>query len=54
VLGVFGDLLGIAQTWLASTVGSRIVLSLRIRLLEHIHQMPLAFYSHADRRSSAA
>jgi ATP-binding cassette subfamily B protein len=48
VLGIFDGALGIAQTWLASTIGSRIVLSLRIRLFEHIQQMPLAFFTRTQ------
>jgi ATP-binding cassette subfamily B protein len=40
--------LGLAQSWLAATIGSRIVLSMRTRLFDHIQQMPLAFFTRAQ------
>jgi ATP-binding cassette subfamily B protein len=36
--------LGLAQSYLAATIGSRIVLSMRTKLFDHIQQMPLAFF----------
>lgn len=40
--------LGLAQSYLAATIGSRIVLSMRTRLFDHIQQMPLAFFTRAQ------
>jgi ATP-binding cassette subfamily B protein len=40
--------LGLAQSWLAATIGSRIVLAMRTRLFDHIQQMPLAFFTRAQ------
>ena len=40
--------LGLAQSWLAATIGSRIVLSMRTRQFDHIQQMPLAFFTRAQ------
>ena len=48
LLGLADGALGIAQTWLASRVGSGIVLSLRTRLFEHIQRMPLAFFTRTQ------
>ena len=36
--------LGLVQSYLAATIGSRIVLSMRTKLFDHIQQMPLAFF----------
>jgi len=48
LLGIFDGALGLAQTYLASRIGSRIVLSLRTRLFEHIQRMPLAFFTRTQ------
>ncbi|HTC84023.1 MAG TPA: ABC transporter ATP-binding protein, partial [Rhizomicrobium sp.] len=40
--------LGLAQSYLAATIGSRIVLSMRTKLFDHIQQMPLAFFTRAQ------
>jgi ATP-binding cassette subfamily B protein len=40
--------LGLAQSYLAATIGSRIVLSMRTRLFDHIQQMPLAFFTRTQ------
>jgi ATP-binding cassette subfamily B protein len=40
--------LGLAQSYLAATIGSRIVFSMRTRLFDHIQQMPLAFFTRAQ------
>jgi ATP-binding cassette subfamily B protein len=40
--------LGLAQTWVAATLGARIVLELRVRLFAHVQQMPLAFFTRAQ------
>ena len=45
VLGVFDAALGLAQSYLSSQTGARVVLSLRTRLFEHIQRMPLAFFT---------
>ena len=48
LLGIFDGVLGIAQSWLASSIGSGIVLSLRAQLFGHIQQMPLAFFTRTQ------
>ncbi|HEY7387743.1 MAG TPA: ABC transporter ATP-binding protein [Bryobacteraceae bacterium] len=48
LLGLLHGAFGIAQTWLASRIGSGIVLSLRTRLFEHIQRMALAFFTHTQ------
>ncbi len=40
--------LGLVQSYLAATIGSRIVLSMRTKLFDHILQMPLAFFTRAQ------
>jgi ATP-binding cassette, subfamily B, bacterial len=40
--------LGLAQSYLAATIGSRIVLSMRTKLFDHIQQMPLAFFTRTQ------
>ena len=48
ILGVVDSALGLAQSYLSSLIGARIVLSLRTKLFEHIQQMPLAFFTRAQ------
>ncbi|HEX8726060.1 MAG TPA: ABC transporter ATP-binding protein [Gemmatimonadaceae bacterium] len=48
LLGIFGALLGLVQSYLASNVGARIVLRLRTELFDHIQQMPLAFFTRTQ------
>jgi ATP-binding cassette, subfamily B, bacterial len=48
LIGVFDAALGIGQSFLSSTIGARIVLSLRTKLFEHIQEMPLAFFTRAQ------
>ncbi|MGH9687680.1 MAG: ABC transporter ATP-binding protein [Candidatus Acidiferrales bacterium] len=48
ILGAFDAGLGLAQSYLAATVGSRIVLSLRSKLFEHVQKMPLAFFTRTQ------
>ncbi len=48
LLGVFDGALGLMQTFLASSIGAGIVLSLRTKLFTHIQQMPLAFFTRAQ------
>lgn len=48
LLGLFAGAIGLAQSYVSSKIGSRIVLSLRMRLFEHIQQMPLAFFTHTQ------
>lgn len=40
--------LGLLQSWLAATIGGRLVLSLRSRLFDHIQKMPLAFFTRTQ------
>lgn len=47
-LGIFDAGLGLAQSYLAATVGSRIVLSLRSELFDHVQRMPLAFFTRTQ------
>ena len=48
VLGLFDAALGLTQSYLSAKIGSRIVLSLRTKLFEHIQQMPLAFFTRTQ------
>ncbi|HEX4074331.1 MAG TPA: ABC transporter ATP-binding protein [Candidatus Acidoferrales bacterium] len=48
VLGIFDAGLGVVQAFLSSTIGARIVLSLRTKLFAHIQQMPIAFFMRAQ------
>jgi ATP-binding cassette, subfamily B, bacterial len=48
ILGLLDIGFGLLQTWLAARIGSRVVLSLRTRLFEHIQQMPLAFFTRTQ------
>ncbi len=36
--------LGLFQAWLATRIGTRLVLSMRVNLFDHIQRMPLAFF----------
>ena len=47
-LGLLDAAFGLMQGYLSSTIGARIVLSLRTRLFEHIQQMPLAFFTRTQ------
>jgi ATP-binding cassette subfamily B protein len=40
--------LGLVQSYLAATIGSHIVLSMRTKLFDHIQQMPLAFFTRTQ------
>ena len=40
--------LGLGQSYLAATIGSRVVLSMRTRLFDHIQQMSLAFFTRTQ------
>jgi ATP-binding cassette, subfamily B, bacterial len=44
ILGLFDALFGLTQSYLAAKIGTQIVLSLRVKLFNHIQQMPLAFF----------
>lgn len=44
MLGALDAGLGLVQSYLAAKVGSRIVLSLRTKLFDHVQRMPLAFF----------
>ncbi len=48
ILGLLDGALGLAQSYLSSTVGARVVLNLRAKLFEHIQQMPLAFFTRVQ------
>src|SRR5579862_566570 len=48
VIGFSDAALGVGQSFLSSTIGARIVLSLRAKLFAHIQQMPLAFFTRAQ------
>ncbi len=48
VLGIVDGALGLAQSYLSSKIGTRIVLSMRTRLFEHIQGMPLAFFTRTQ------
>ena len=48
ILAIFDAALGLIQTFLSSKIGARIVLSLRVKLFEHIQQMPLAFFTRTQ------
>lgn len=48
VLGVLDSALGLAQSYFSATIGSRVVLSLRSKLFEHIQRMPLAFFTRVQ------
>ncbi len=44
-LFLFSALLGVAQTWLTSTVGNSVTGDLRVRLFEHLQAMELGFFT---------
>nr|WP_205803091.1 ABC transporter ATP-binding protein [Microbacterium oleivorans] len=44
-LFVLGAALGIAQTWLTSTVGNRVTGDLRVRMFAHLQAMDLGFFT---------
>jgi ATP-binding cassette subfamily B protein len=48
LLGALDVAMGMLQTYLSATIGSRIVLSLRAKLFLHIQQMPLAFFTRTQ------
>jgi ATP-binding cassette, subfamily B, bacterial len=48
LVGAFDAVLGLAQSYLAAKVASRIVLSLRGKLFDHIQKMPLAFFTRTQ------
>jgi ATP-binding cassette subfamily B protein len=41
---LFDAALSLGQAWLATRIGSRVVLSLRVQLFDHVQRMPLAFF----------
>lgn len=47
MIGLFllSAVLGVAQTWLTSTVGNRVTGDLRVRLFEHLQSMELGFFT---------
>jgi len=47
-LGVLDAGFGLAQTYLATRIGSAVVVSLRTQLYQHVQQMPLAFFSRSQ------
>lgn len=44
-LFLFSAVLGVAQTWLTSTVGNRVTGDLRVRLFDHLQAMELGFFT---------
>jgi ATP-binding cassette subfamily B protein len=48
ILAVFDGGFGLAQSYLSSKIGARIVLSLRSKLFEHIQSMPMAFFTRTQ------
>lgn len=48
LLGVLDGALGMTQAYLSSKIGAGIVLSLRMKLFEHIQRMPLAFFTRTQ------
>jgi ATP-binding cassette subfamily B protein len=48
ILGLISSGLGLAQSYLAATVGSRVVLALRTKLFAHLQQMPIAFFTRVQ------
>ncbi len=44
-LFLFSALLGVAQTWLTSTVGNSVTGDLRVKLFEHLQAMELGFFT---------
>ena len=48
ILAVFDSALGLTQSYFSAKISSRIVLSLRARLFDHIQQMPLAFFTRTQ------
>jgi ATP-binding cassette, subfamily B, bacterial len=47
-LGLLDGALGLTQSYLSAKIGGRIVLSLRVKLFDHIQQMPLAFFTRTQ------
>ncbi|MFZ1990873.1 MAG: ABC transporter ATP-binding protein [Alphaproteobacteria bacterium] len=48
LLGITDAGLGLLQAFLSSSIGARVVLSLRTRLFAHIQRMPLAFFTRTQ------
>ncbi len=48
MLVLFDSALGLAQSYLSAKIGSRVVLSMRTQLFDHIQRMPLAFFTRAQ------
>lgn len=48
ILAIFDGALGLTQSYLAAKIGARILLSLRVKLFDHIQQMPLAFFTRTQ------
>jgi ATP-binding cassette subfamily B protein len=48
LLGLLSSALGLAQAYLAASVGARVVLTLRVKLFQHIQRMPLAFFTRVQ------
>jgi ATP-binding cassette subfamily B protein len=44
LLGLLDCFLGIVQSYLSASIGSRVVLALRSELFEHIQKLPIAFF----------
>ncbi|MGH1565559.1 ABC transporter ATP-binding protein [Mumia sp. DW29H23] len=46
-LAVVGAALTVAQTWISSRIGERLIWDLRTAVFDHVQRMPLAFFSRA-------
>jgi ATP-binding cassette, subfamily B, bacterial len=47
-LGLLDGLFGLTQSYLSAKIGARVVLSLRVKLFDHVQQMPLAFFTRTQ------
>jgi ATP-binding cassette, subfamily B, bacterial len=47
-LSLFDAGLGLVQSYMAAQIGAQVVLKLRVKLFEHIQQMPLAFFTRTQ------
>ncbi len=47
-LGLLDGALGLTTSYLSAKIGARIVLSLRVKLFDHIQEMPLAFFTRTQ------
>jgi ATP-binding cassette, subfamily B, bacterial len=48
VLAVFEAVLTLAQRWYSARIGEGLIYDLRVRVFDHVQQMPLAFFARAQ------